>query len=101
MVQFDKSFHPAVLYEQYLICIFMNIHEKLKKMREIHVKTRSLGEGLRFDLACTPRAFKFMPTCSAEPSECETKFTSKHFVMGYVKSMVSMATPLYGFREWG
>ena len=31
MVQFDKSIHPVVLYEYYLICIFMNIHENLKK----------------------------------------------------------------------
>ena len=25
-----KFFHPVVLYENYLICIFMNIHEILK-----------------------------------------------------------------------
>ena len=31
MVQFDKSIHPVVLYEWYLICIFMNIFENLKK----------------------------------------------------------------------
>ena len=30
MVQFDKSFHPVVLYEYYLICIFMIIYENLK-----------------------------------------------------------------------
>ena len=54
MVQFDDSIHPVVLYEYYLICIFMNI----LKMRENHVKTISLGEGLRYDLSCTPKAFE-------------------------------------------
>ena len=28
VIQFDKFFHPEVLYEIYLICIFMNINEK-------------------------------------------------------------------------
>ena len=51
----------------HLICIFMNIHENLKKMRENHVKTMNRGggggggggggEGLKYDLSCTPRAF--------------------------------------------
>ena len=50
MLQFDKSLHPVVLYEYHLICINMNIHENFKKMRENHVKTISLGEGLRFGL---------------------------------------------------
>ena len=29
-IQFDKSFHLMVLYENDLICIFMNINENLK-----------------------------------------------------------------------
>ena len=33
VIQFDKIFHLMVLYENYLICIFMNINEILK-MRE-------------------------------------------------------------------
>ena len=33
VIQFDKFFHPVVLYENDLICIFMNINENLK-MRE-------------------------------------------------------------------
>ena len=56
MVQYDKSIHPVVLYEYYLICIFMNIHENLK----IEGKSRkniSLGEGLRYDLSDTSSAF--------------------------------------------
>ena len=28
---FDKSIHPVVLHEYYRICIFMNIHENVKK----------------------------------------------------------------------
>ena len=28
VIQFDIFFHPVVLYENYLICIFMNINEK-------------------------------------------------------------------------
>ena len=34
----------------------MSIHEYLKKEGN-HVKTISLGEELRYDLSCTPRAF--------------------------------------------
>ena len=30
VIPFDKSFHPVVLYENYFICIFMNINENLK-----------------------------------------------------------------------
>ena len=30
VIQFNKLFHPVVPYENYLICIFMNINEILK-----------------------------------------------------------------------
>ena len=30
MIQLGKSFHPVVLYENYLVCIFMNIYDNLK-----------------------------------------------------------------------
>ena len=30
MLQFEKSIHPVVLYEYYLIWIFMKMHESLK-----------------------------------------------------------------------
>ena len=36
VIKFDKSFHPVVLYENYLICIFMNFNENLKKQGENH-----------------------------------------------------------------
>ena len=39
VIQFDKIFHPVVLYENYLICIFMNINENFcnetKNLRKI------------------------------------------------------------------
>ena len=35
VIQFDQSFHPVVLYEYYLIFIFININENLK-MKEKH-----------------------------------------------------------------
>ena len=31
VLQFDKLFYPVVLYENYLICIVMNMHVNLKK----------------------------------------------------------------------
>ena len=31
-MQYDKSFHPMVLYENHLINIFMNMYENLKMM---------------------------------------------------------------------
>ena len=31
MLQFDRSIHPVVLYEYYLIWIFMKMHENFKK----------------------------------------------------------------------
>ena len=37
VIQFDKIFHPVVLYENYLICIFMNINEILKMMEKTWV----------------------------------------------------------------
>ena len=39
VIQFDKFFHPVVLYENNLICIFMNINENFcnerKNLRKI------------------------------------------------------------------
>ena len=32
MLQFDKSFHPVFLYENYLICIFIDIKKNFKIM---------------------------------------------------------------------
>ena len=45
--------------------------------------------------------FKFMPNFSAGPSECETKFSLKHFGIDYVKMHGVHDNPLYDSREWG
>ena len=66
-------------------------------MRENHVKTISLGEGLRYDLSCTPTAFKVMSMFSLGPSDCETKSSFKQFGMGYV----SMATAYMILKNGG
>ena len=34
VIQFEKVFHPAVLYENYLICIFMNINDNFSNERK-------------------------------------------------------------------
>ena len=43
VIQLDKIFHPVVLYENYLICIFMNINENFcyerKNLRKIKGRT--------------------------------------------------------------
>ena len=44
MIQFGKSIHPVVLYEYYLICILMEIHENFKNEGN-HLKTINLGGG--------------------------------------------------------
>ena len=65
MIQIDKFFHPVVLSENYLICIFMNINEtfvmKEKKIRKIK--------------GCSYKMTKVSPTmCSSEsdlvPIQC-------------------------------
>ena len=45
MVQFDKSIHPVVLYEYYLICIFMNIHDHLKNEGKSRKNYKPRGGG--------------------------------------------------------
>ena len=45
--------------------------------------------------------FKFMPNCSVGASGCETKFSSKHFGMGYVKMHGFHGCPLYNSQDWG
>ena len=42
-----------------------------------------------------------MPNYSVGPSDCETKFTLKHFDMDCVKMHGFHANPLYDFRQWG
>ena len=42
VIQFDKFFHPVVLCENYLICIFMNINENFSNERKILEKLRDV-----------------------------------------------------------
>ena len=70
-------------------------------MRENRVKTISLGEGLGTIYLALLGPFKLMPYYSVGHTECETKFASKHFDMGYVKVHDFHGNPLYDFREWG
>ena len=85
MLQFDKSIHPVVLYEYHLICMFMNIHENLKIDGKSRKKTLSLGDGVEVrSILLSDGPFKFHAKLSLRPSECETKFSIKHFGMGYV-----------------
>ena len=44
VIQFDMFFHPAILYENYLICILMKtfvMKEKiLEKLRDVHINDK-------------------------------------------------------------
>ena len=51
-------------------------------MRENHVKTISLGEGLSTIHRALLGPFKFMPNYSVGPSKCEIKFTSQEIRYG-------------------
>ena len=56
VIQFDKFFHPVVLYENYLICIFMNINENFCNERK----------NLRKNKECTYKMTNTSPTmCSS------------------------------------
>ena len=56
-------------------------------MRENHVKTISLGEGLRYNLSCTPRAFLMHANLFSG--------------MGYVKIHGFHGNPLHDSRDCG
>ena len=46
VIQFDKSIHPMVLYENDFISIFMNVYVNLKNIGNFFKKTIKLGEGV-------------------------------------------------------
>ena len=68
MFQFDKSIHPVVQYEYYLICIFMNIHENLKNEGKSRKNYKSRG-GVEVRFILLEGTFKFMPSFSFGLSE--------------------------------
>ena len=43
MLQIDRSIHPEVLYEYYLIWIFMKMHENLKNERKSRTNYKPRG----------------------------------------------------------
>ena len=56
VIQIDKFFHPVVLYESYLICIFMNINESFCNERKTLIKIKG----------CTYKMTNISPTmCSS------------------------------------
>ena len=56
VIQFDKFFHPVVVYENYLICIFININENFSNERKIPRKIKG----------CTYKITNVSPTmCSS------------------------------------
>ena len=56
VIKFDNIFHPVVLYENYLICIFMNINENFSNERK----------NLRKIKGCTYKITNVSPTmCSS------------------------------------
>ena len=77
------------------------MRENLKK-RENHVQTISLGEGLRYDLSCTPR--NLLNSCQIvqwDPQNVKQISPQKKFGMGYVKMHGFHGNLLYDFRDWG
>ena len=82
----------------------LNIHGnawKLKKMRENHVKTISLREGLRYDLSCTPRAFEIHAKLFSGTSKCEMKFSSQEIRYGQRENAWFPWQPLIWFSRLG
>ena len=60
MLRFHKPIHPVVLYERYLICIFIKIHGNLNKKgggRKSIKNYKPGGVNEVVILPCTPRAF--------------------------------------------
>ena len=56
VIQFDKKNYPVVLYENDLICIFMNINENFSNERK----------NLRKNMGCTYKIINVSPTmCSS------------------------------------
>ena len=60
MLRFDKPIYPVVLYERYLICIFIKNTWKLKQKGGESIKNyKPGGVGEVVILPCTPKAFIF------------------------------------------
>ena len=74
----------------------MNIHKNLKNEGK---SRKNYNPSMIYPVLHGP--LEFMPNYSVGTSECDTKFTLKHFGMYYVKMLVFHGNPLYDFRKWG
>ena len=64
-------------------------------MRENHVKTISLGEGLRYDLSCTPRAFEIRAKLFSGTLGKRNDIYLKTFWYGPCENACFHGNPLY------
>ena len=54
LIQFDQPFHPVILYENYLICIVMNINKTSKIAYWLSSKRESGGSILTWGAMLCP-----------------------------------------------
>ena len=82
MIQFDKLIHPVVLYENDLICIFMNINENFSNERK----------NLRKFKGCTYKMIIVSPTMCSSVSVNSYIFPLGTTVMHRLKLSIMFAT---------
>ena len=71
-------------------------------MRENHVKTKSLGKGLRYNLSCTPNGhLNSRQIVQWDPQTVKRSSPQKKFGIGYVKMHGFHGNLLYDSRDWG
>ena len=79
----------------------MNIHENLKNERKSHKNYKPRGGVELRSIFALLGPFKFMPNSLKGPSDCEKKFISNHFGMGYVKMHGLHGNNLIWFSRMG
>ena len=93
MIQVDQSFHPMVLYENYLIYIFMNINENFKNYDRIPLdKLVPAVTGVFGPTLNTCENFLCMPICSMQPLKCKNIVLKNEINFDHVKLHDLMAT---------
>ena len=96
VIQFEQSFQPMVLYENYLLCIFMNVDENFKNWGRIPLVKLVPGvTGVFGPTLNTSENFFCIPICSMQPLKCKNIVLNNTFHFDYVK--------FHGFngKEWG
>ena len=61
LIQFDQPFHPVILYENYLICIVMNINKTSKIAYWLSSKREGEGSILTLGACCVLEQDTFIP----------------------------------------